>query len=91
MKRTLLLASLLTGSILVNGCTGNEVVPNNATQTGAVTGAVAGAVVGYNTKGHHKGERAALGALAGAALGGLVGDAVDENNPQPVETGGWHE
>jgi len=81
----------LAVSLLFAGCTGNEVVPNNATQTGAVTGALAGAVVGYNTKGHHKGQRAALGALAGAAVGGLIGNEVDKSNPQPVETGGWQE
>ncbi len=75
---------------LLTGCTGNEAVPNNATQTGIVTGAVAGSVIGYNS-GHHRGTNAALGAVAGAAAGGLIGNAVDSNNPPPQNTGGWHE
>lgn len=90
MKRNvlkLILAS--TASIaLLNGCTGQEVAPNNATQTGAATGAVAGAVIGYNT-GHGGGKNAAVGALIGTALGAGVGYAVDSNNPEPVENGGW--
>ena len=77
--------------LLLTGCTGNEAVPNNATQTGVATGALAGSVIGYNAGHHHRGRNAALGALAGAAVGGLIGNAVDENNPQPAETGGWHE
>jgi len=77
--------------LMLNGCTGNEVVPDNATQTGAAVGALTGAVIGYNTKGHHKGERAAIGAVAGAATGALIGNAIDESQPQEIETGGWHE
>jgi uncharacterized protein YcfJ len=50
-----------------------------------------GAVIGYNTKGHHRGERAAIGAVAGAATGALIGNAIDENNPPPEDTSGWHE
>ncbi len=91
MKHSRQIAALTGISLLLlTGCTGNEVVPNNATQTGVATGALAGAVIGYNS-GHHRGTDAALGALAGAAVGGLIGNAVDENNPEPVETGGWHE
>ncbi len=91
MKYSKLIVTMTGISLfLLTGCTGNEVVPNNATQTGIATGALAGSVIGYNS-GHHRGRNAALGALAGAAVGGLIGNAVDENNPQPVETGGWHE
>ena len=76
--------------IALTGCTGNEVLPANATQAGATTGAVAGAVIGYNTKGHHKGRRAVIGALLGAGAGAALGNAVDSNNPPPQNTGGWH-
>jgi uncharacterized protein YcfJ len=76
---------------LLNGCTGSEVAPNNATQTGAAAGALTGAVIGYNTTGHHKGERAAIGAVAGAATGALIGNAIDNNTPPPEDTSGWHE
>jgi uncharacterized protein YcfJ len=78
-------------TLLIAGCTGNEVVPNNATQTGAVTGALAGAAIGYNTGHHHRGTNAAIGAALGAATGAAIGNMVDENNPEPVNTGGWHE
>jgi len=78
-------------AILISGCTGSEVVPNNATQTGAVTGAIAGSVIGYNTKGHHRGQRAAIGAVAGAATGALIGNAIDSNTPPQEDTSGWHE
>lgn len=73
---------------LLTGCTGQEVAPNNATQTGAATGALAGAVIGYNT-GSHSGRNAAVGALLGAAVGAGVGNAIDDQNQEPVETGGW--
>ncbi|SFV90559.1 hypothetical protein MNB_SV-4-884 [hydrothermal vent metagenome] len=78
-------------SLLLAGCTGNEAVPANATQTGITAGALAGSVIGYNEGHHHRGRDAALGALAGAAAGGLIGSAVDKTNQQPVQTGGWHE
>lgn len=83
---------IAAGSICIaglNGCTGQEAVPSNATQTGAVTGAIAGSVIGYNTKGHDRGKRAVIGGLLGAAAGGAIGHAVDTQNPEPVETGGW--
>ncbi len=89
MKHTLNLFSIVV-ALLLSGCTGNEVLPANATQTGVATGAIAGSVIGYNA-GSHSGTDAALGAVAGAAVGGLIGNAVDQNNPQPVQTGGWHE
>ncbi len=89
MKHSLYLLSIAI-IFLISGCTGNEAVPANATQTGIATGAIAGSVIGYNS-GHHRGTNAALGAVAGAAVGGLIGNAVDNNNPQPVETSGWHE
>jgi uncharacterized protein YcfJ len=82
--------TLCSTVLVLSGCTGTEAVPNNATQTGVVTGAVAGSVIGYNA-GSHRGSDAVLGAVAGAAVGGLIGNAVDENNPEPVNTGGWHE
>lgn len=73
---------------LLNGCTGQEVAPNNATQTGAAVGALTGAVIGYNS-GSHSGTNAAVGAALGALAGGAVGSAVDSNNPEPVQSGGW--
>ena len=73
---------------LLTGCTGQEVAPSNATQTGAATGALAGAVIGYNS-GSNSGANAAAGALIGAALGGAVGNAVDSQNQEPVPPGGW--
>lgn len=90
MKRNVFKLILVssTSIALLNGCTGSEVAPNNATQTGAATGAVAGAVIGYNT-GHGGGKNAAVGALLGTALGAGIGHAVDSSNPEPVETGGW--
>ncbi|UPT77540.1 YMGG-like glycine zipper-containing protein [Sulfurovum sp. XGS-02] len=90
MKRNILKFMLASTAsmILLNGCTGSEVTPNNATQTGAATGAVAGAVIGYNT-GSGGGKNAAVGALIGTALGAGIGSAVDSQNPEPVETGGW--
>ncbi|OYZ23286.1 MAG: hypothetical protein B7Y23_10285 [Sulfurovum sp. 16-42-52] len=56
-KRALQFTILGTfGIMLLNGCTGTEAMPSNATQTGALTGAVAGSVIGYNTKGHNSGH-----------------------------------
>lgn len=80
---------ILCSSIMIlNGCTGSEATPNNATQTGAVTGALAGAVIGYNS-GSHSGTNAAVGALIGTAVGAGVGSAVDNSNPEQVQSGGW--
>ena len=73
---------------LLNGCTGQEAVPNNATQTGAAVGALTGAVIGYNS-GSHSGTNAAVGAALGALAGGAVGSAVDSNNAEPAPSGGW--
>lgn len=73
---------------LLSACTGTEVMPNNATQTGAVAGALAGSVIGYNT-GSNRGTNAAVGALVGTALGAGVGSLVDDQNPPPQQTGGW--
>ena len=91
MKKNMLKIILASSAsaILLSGCTGTEAVPSNATQTGAVTGAIAGSVIGYNTKGHHKGQRAVVGGLLGAAVGAGVGSAIDNQNPEPVQTGGW--
>ena len=85
--RTILIASSTTLALLT-GCTGQEAMPSNATQTGAATGALAGAVIGYNS-GSHSGRNAVVGAALGALAGGAIGNAVDNNNPEPVETGGW--
>lgn len=90
MKRntmTTLLASALAIALL-NACTGTEAMPNNATQTGALTGALAGSVIGYNS-GSHSGTNAAVGALIGTAVGAGLGSAVDNQNPEPQQTGGW--
>ena len=73
---------------LLSGCTGTEAMPSNATQTGAVTGALAGSVIGYNS-GSHSGRNAAVGALIGTAVGAGLGSAVDNQNPEPQQTGGW--
>ncbi|MBD3792267.1 MAG: glycine zipper 2TM domain-containing protein [Campylobacterales bacterium] len=79
----------VAAAAILSGCTGNEAMPRNATQTGVATGAVAGAVIGYNVSGRHKGRNAALGAAAGALAGGAIGNAVDNQNPEPVNDGGW--
>ncbi len=84
---TILFASTLIMALL-SGCTGTEAMPSNATQTGAVTGALAGSVIGYNS-GSHSGRNAAVGALIGTALGAGLGSAVDNQNPEPQQTGGW--
>ena len=90
MKRNILnilIASSATVA-LFTGCTGQEIAPNNATQTGAATGALAGAVIGYNS-GSNSGTNAAVGAALGALAGGAIGSAVDNNNPEQVNSGGW--
>lgn len=90
MKNTLLQHFLILGSsiVILTGCTGQEVAPNNATQAGAATGALTGAVIGYNT-GSGGGGNAAVGALIGTAVGAGIGSAVDNSNPEQIETGGW--
>lgn len=76
-------------TLALSGCAGNEALPSNATQTGAVTGALAGSIIGYNAKGHNKGKHALVGGLLGTALGAGVGSVIDQQNPEPIETGGW--
>ena len=90
MKKNMLDMILISSTTiaLLTGCTGQEAMPSNATQTGAATGALAGAVIGYNS-GSHSGRNAVVGAALGALAGGAIGNAVDSNNPEPVETGGW--
>jgi len=90
MKSKLLHIFLISSSsiMILNGCTGSEAAPNNATQTGAITGALAGSVIGYNS-GSHSGTNAVVGGLIGAAVGAGVGNAIDSQNPEPVQTGGW--
>ncbi|MFT7823458.1 MAG: YMGG-like glycine zipper-containing protein [Sulfurimonas sp.] len=90
MKTIILKSLIIVASIMMlNNCTGNEAMPNNATQTGAATGAVAGGVIGYNAGSRHKGRNALIGATVGAVAGGAVGNAIDKNNPPPQEDGGW--
>lgn len=84
---TILFASTVAITLL-SACTGTEAMPSNATQTGAVTGALAGSVIGYNS-GSHSGRNAAVGALIGTAVGAGLGNAVDNQNPEPQQTGGW--
>lgn len=92
MKRPFLSSvTLITALVLLNNCTGNEAMPNNATQTGAATGAVAGAVIGYNTGGGDRGRNAVIGATVGAVAGGAIGNAIDEQNPPIQEDGGWEQ
>lgn len=79
---------LLCSILIVNGCTGSELTPNNATQAGAATGALAGSVIGYNSGGN-RGTNAAVGALIGTAVGAGVGSAIDSQNPEPQQAGGW--
>jgi uncharacterized protein YcfJ len=90
MKKNMLDIILISSTTLalLTGCTGQEVAPNNATQTGAVAGALTGAVIGYNS-GSHSGTNAAVGAALGALAGGAIGSAVDSQNPEQVESGGW--
>ena len=64
-------------------------MPNNATQTGAVTGAVAGSVIGYNTKGHNRGQLAHIISANISENADGVGNAIDSQNPEPEQTGGW--
>lgn len=87
-KRLQLFLFACTSIFILNGCTGSEAAPANATQTGVVAGAVVGSVIGYNS-GHHSGTNAVVGGLIGAAVGGGIGSAIDSNNPPPQQTGGW--
>jgi uncharacterized protein YcfJ len=91
MKKNIIKALVASSAsiAILSGCTGTEAMPSNATQTGAVTGALAGSVIGYNTKGHNRGQRALVGGLLGAAVGAGVGNAIDSQNPEPQQTGGW--
>jgi uncharacterized protein YcfJ len=90
MNRTILKLLFLsaTSLALLTGCTGSQVAPNNATQTGIATGALAGAAIGYGS-GSHSGTNAVAGAAIGATLGGVIGNAVDSNNQSDVPPGGW--
>ncbi len=74
---------------ILSGCTGTEAMPSNATQTGAVTGALAGSVIGYNTSNRNRGRNAVIGGLIGTTVGAGVGNAIDNQNPEPEQTGGW--
>ena len=90
MKRSFITSILLISTLgLLNNCTGNEAMPNNATQTGVAVGTVTGAVVGYNVGGGDRGRNAVIGAAVGAVAGGAIGNSIDEQNPPVQEDGGW--
>ena len=91
MKKNIIKALVASSAsiAILSGCTGTEAMSSNTTQAGAVTGALAGSVIGYNTKGHNRGQRALVGGLLGAAVGAGVGNAIDSQNPEPQQTGGW--
>ncbi len=91
MKKNIVKAMIASSAsiVILSGCTGTEAAPSNATQTGAATGAIAGSVIGYNTSSRNKGQRAVIGGLLGAAVGAGVGNAIDSQNPEPEQTGGW--
>ena len=91
MKKNIIKALVAASAsiVMLSGCTGTEAMPSNATQTGAVTGALAGSVIGYNTKGNNRGQRALVGGLLGAAVGSGVGYAIDSQDPEPQQAGGW--
>ena len=92
MKRPFIPSIILIGALaLFNNCTGNEAMPNNATQTGVAVGAVSGAVIGYNVGGGDRGRNAVIGATVGAVAGGAIGNEIDEQNPPAQEDGGWEQ
>ena len=91
MKKNIIKALVASSAsiAILSGCTGTEAMPSNATQTGAVTGALAGSVIGYNTSNRNRGRNTVIGGLIGTAVGAGVGNAIDNQNPEPEQTGGW--
>jgi outer membrane protein OmpA-like peptidoglycan-associated protein len=74
MRRNILIASMLSASLVLAGCASNEY---SNTQKGAAIGAVVGAVAGKAT-GNHKNKRLVIGAAVGALAGAAVGSYMDK-------------
>ena len=74
MRRSSLLISLVSASLVIAGCASTEY--SNTTK-GAAIGAVVGAVAGKAT-GNHKNKRLAIGAAVGALAGAAVGSYMDK-------------
>lgn len=74
MRRSSLLISLVSASLVVAGCASTEY--SNTTK-GAAIGAVVGAVAGKAT-GNHKDKRLVIGAAVGALAGAAVGSYMDK-------------
>lgn len=74
MRRSVLLVSLLSTSLVMAGCASTEY--SNTTK-GAAIGAVVGAVAGKAT-GNHKDKRLVIGAAVGALAGAAVGSYMDK-------------
>jgi outer membrane protein OmpA-like peptidoglycan-associated protein len=74
MRRSVLLVSLLSASLVITGCATNDY---SNTSKGAAIGAVVGAVAGKST-GNHKNKRLVIGAAVGALAGAAVGSYMDK-------------
>jgi len=74
MRRSSLLVSIMSASLVVAGCASTEY--SNTTK-GAAIGAVVGAVAGKAT-GNHKDKRLVIGAAVGALAGAAVGSYMDK-------------
>jgi len=74
MRRSVLLVSLLSASLVMAGCATNDY---SNTSKGAAIGAVVGAVAGKST-GNHKNKRLVIGAAVGALAGAAVGSYMDK-------------
>ena len=74
MRRSSLLVSIMSASLVVAGCASTEY--SNTTK-GAAIGAVVGAVAGKAT-GNHKDKRLVIGAAVGALAGAAVGSDMDK-------------
>ncbi|MDR6985139.1 outer membrane protein OmpA-like peptidoglycan-associated protein [Rheinheimera pacifica] len=73
MRRSALLVSLLSASLVMAGCASTEY---SNTAKGAAIGGVVGAVAGKAT-GNHKDKRLVIGAAVGALAGAAVGSYMD--------------
>ena len=74
MRRSALLVSLLSASLVMAGCATNGY---SNTAKGAAIGGVVGAVAGKAT-GNHKDKRLVIGAAIGALTGAAVGSYMDK-------------
>ena len=72
MKKLVVLTTLLTSVLVLNGCAEMD-TRQRSTATGAVVGAGAGAIIG-NQSGNP-----VTGAVIGGAAGGLIGNQVGRN------------